>query len=275
MFSGDADGKFGCTTRLVPSAFEIAADGYHPFTCTGPESDFAGSETDDWPALTATGAPVAGPGVNPKLLGTVDRPGIGHQVTYGGHPLYLFDPPDRPFNPMGEDYPETVLPLPPWHGIWYLVSSRTGQPAPGPATITTELLPNGKTALAVQANLDGPHAVTVYSFSRDHAGSSACTGACAAIWMPVLTTGKPLVSGMSEGGPPGPATIAARDLGVIRRPDGTSQVTYDGKPLYLYSEEKIYTGGSSPAYSTPSGTVGNGNGLPGPSGGTFWWVYPA
>jgi predicted lipoprotein with Yx(FWY)xxD motif len=276
MFSGDADGKFGCTIRLVPSAFDIGSGSYHAFTCTGPESDFGSSETDDWPALTTTGAPLAGPGVNQKLLGTVNRPGIGHQVTYGGHPLYLFDPASSPFNPAGEDYPETVLPLPPWHGIWYLVSSHTGQPAPGPATIETELLPNGKTALAAQENPNGgqAHAITVYSFSRDHAGASACTGACAATWMPVLTTGKPLVSGMSQGGPPGPATIAAKDLGVIRRPDGTSQVTYNGKPLYLYSAERIYKAGSLPGYSTPSGTAGNGNGLPGPGGGTFSAIYP-
>jgi hypothetical protein len=79
---------------------------------------------------------------------------------------------------------------------------------------------------------------------------------------------------MSQGGPPGPATIAAKDLGVIRRPDGTSQVTYDRKPLYLYSAERIYKPGAVPDYSTPSGTVGNGNGLAGPGGGTFSVVLP-
>jgi predicted lipoprotein with Yx(FWY)xxD motif len=276
MFSGDADGKFGCTTRLVPSALDIGASSFHPFTCTGPESDFLDqSQTDDWPAFTTTGAPVAGRGVDQKLLGTVNRPGIGHQVTYGGHPLYLFDPASDPFNPAGEDLLETVLPLPPWHGIWYLVTSHGGS-APGPATIETEALPDGKTALAAQEypNGGGAHAITVYSFSKDRAGASACTGACAVTWVPVLTTGRPLVSGMSQGGPPGPATIGAKDLGVIRRPDGTSQVTYDGRPLYLYSAERIYKAGSPPGYSTLSGTAGNGNGLPGPGGGTFSVIYP-
>jgi hypothetical protein len=45
-----------------------------------------------WPALLTQGAPIAGPGVNPRLLGTVTRtdlPGLGavQQVTYAGWPL--------------------------------------------------------------------------------------------------------------------------------------------------------------------------------------------
>jgi predicted lipoprotein with Yx(FWY)xxD motif len=43
-----------------------------------------------WPPLTVTGRPSAGPGVKGSLLGTI---AIGHgkrQVTYSGHPLYLY-----------------------------------------------------------------------------------------------------------------------------------------------------------------------------------------
>jgi hypothetical protein len=48
-----------------------------------------------WPALLTKGAPLAGPGVNPRLPGTVtctDLPGLGpvQQVTYAGQPLYRF-----------------------------------------------------------------------------------------------------------------------------------------------------------------------------------------
>jgi predicted lipoprotein with Yx(FWY)xxD motif len=43
-----------------------------------------------WPPLTVTGAPTAGPGVNPSLLGTIPGPNGMRQVTYGGHPLYTF-----------------------------------------------------------------------------------------------------------------------------------------------------------------------------------------
>jgi predicted lipoprotein with Yx(FWY)xxD motif len=262
--SSDAGGKFGCTTARK-NGFDLVAGEFQSETCTGPESDELNSvSSDDWPAVTTNGPPIAGPGVNQKLLGTVERPGIGDQVTYAGHPLYLYDTPSAPFNPEGEGWLETVYPLPPWHGLWDLVSARNGLPAPGQATIETETLPDGKSAVAAGEfpNFSSV-AVSVYSFSRDHAGHSACTGACAATWIPVLTTGTPTVTG----------GIAPKDVGFIRRPDGTDQVTYEGKPLYLYSGEKVILspGGAGPQ---STGTVGNGNGLAGPGGGAFSLVSP-
>lgn len=69
--------------------------------------------------------------------------------------------------------------------------------------------------------------------------------------------------------------IAGKNVGVIRRSDGTDQVTYEGKPLYLYLREK----GVFPVAGEPpqrSGTAGNSNcnGLAGPGGGTFSIIYP-
>ena len=43
-----------------------------------------------WPPLLAKGAPTAGAGLNASKLGTISRSGGNHQVTYNGHPLYLF-----------------------------------------------------------------------------------------------------------------------------------------------------------------------------------------
>jgi predicted lipoprotein with Yx(FWY)xxD motif len=72
----------------------------------------------------------------------------------------------------------------------------------------------------------GPKRLTVYLFEGDKGRSSSCTGACASVWPPV--TGKPQ---------PGGAAMVA-DLGTITRPDGTTQVTYKGHPLYLYVKDK-------------------------------------
>ncbi len=62
---------------------------------------------------------------------------------------------------------------------------------------------------------------TLYSFAPDTATKSACYGSCAAYWPPV--TG----STAHAAGVPGTFTT-------IKRTDGTSQVTYNGHPLYTY-----------------------------------------
>jgi predicted lipoprotein with Yx(FWY)xxD motif len=43
-----------------------------------------------WPPVVTDGAPVAGSGVDPALLGTTKRTDGGRQVTYNGHPLYFY-----------------------------------------------------------------------------------------------------------------------------------------------------------------------------------------
>jgi predicted lipoprotein with Yx(FWY)xxD motif len=43
-----------------------------------------------WPPLRSSGRPVAGPGVKASLLSTITLSGGVKQVTYAGHPLYLY-----------------------------------------------------------------------------------------------------------------------------------------------------------------------------------------
>jgi predicted lipoprotein with Yx(FWY)xxD motif len=43
-----------------------------------------------WPALQTSGRPTAGPGVHSSLLSTIRLSGGRTQVTYAGHPLYLY-----------------------------------------------------------------------------------------------------------------------------------------------------------------------------------------
>ncbi len=69
---------------------------------------------------------------------------------------------------------------------------------------------------------------TLYDFHKDKGGASACYGACAKVWPPLLTDGKPQV---------GEGAMASK-LGTTKRKDGTLQVTYAGWPLYTYEADK-------------------------------------
>ncbi|MBN2623527.1 MAG: hypothetical protein JXA83_09170 [Acidimicrobiales bacterium] len=83
---------------------------------------------------------------------------------------------------------------------------------------------------------------TLYLFDSDPEGESACTDACAETWPPV--------AGPAEAtGDADPALV-----GTITRPDGSTQATYAGHPLYLYAAD-----------SAPGDVTGQGVG-------EVWWV---
>src|SRR5690348_5380375 len=96
----------GCSLYLLTSDQLHALTGA-PFACSD-TSNATGSPCDTvlWPALLTQGAPIAGRGVNPALLGTVTRtdlPGQGpvQQGTYAGQPLYGFFQDETPGGPEG------------------------------------------------------------------------------------------------------------------------------------------------------------------------------
>jgi predicted lipoprotein with Yx(FWY)xxD motif len=94
-------------------------------------------------------------------------------------------------------------------------ASAGGSSASGAAAATAEGL---KTAtiggVTVLTNAKG---FALYSFAPDTATKSACTGACAAAW------------------PPQPATATAKSpYTTIKRSDGSTQLVFDGHPLYTY-----------------------------------------
>ena len=66
---------------------------------------------------------------------------------------------------------------------------------------------------------------TLYLFEADKNGQSTCSGACAAVWPPYTVTGTPQAgSGVNQA-----------LLGTIHRSDGSTQVVYNGHPLYYYA----------------------------------------
>lgn len=56
----------------------------------GTTSACSGACATAWPPLRASGKPVAGGGAKSSLLGTTKRSDGKPQVTYNGHPLYLY-----------------------------------------------------------------------------------------------------------------------------------------------------------------------------------------
>jgi predicted lipoprotein with Yx(FWY)xxD motif len=82
---------------------------------------------------------------------------------------------------------------------------------------------------------------TLYTFDRDEAGSTACTGNCAQTWPPLLL----------EAGVTSPvAGAGVSGLGTLTRPEGGTQVTAGGKPLYRYA------GDTGPGQVTGDGVGG-------------------
>jgi predicted lipoprotein with Yx(FWY)xxD motif len=73
----------------------------------------------------------------------------------------------------------------------------------------------------------GPNDQAIYSFDKESGTKSECYGECAAAWPPVLTKGEPRAA----------AGLKASLLGTTERNDGSTQVTYNGHPLYYYAHE--------------------------------------
>ena len=225
----------GCSLYVLTSDALHALSGAD-FACSD-NANVIGLPCDTvlWPALLTEGAPTAGPGVNPTLLGTVtrtDMPGMApvQQVTYAGLPLYRFFLDEVPGDAEGVNLFDPVTSP---GGTWYLVDPSRGLPAIGQAQLQLETAPVGgagpdQTVLAASMNggfsLFPDASFPVYTLSTDSGHASACQGQCAVFWTPVLTSMRP---GAGSG-------VDQQALGIIVRPDGTHQVTYNGQPLYLF-----------------------------------------
>jgi predicted lipoprotein with Yx(FWY)xxD motif len=69
---------------------------------TGTKSACFGQCATFWPPVRATGKPVAGTGLTASKLGTTPRSDGQPQVTYNGHPLYLYAADKNPGDVTGQ-----------------------------------------------------------------------------------------------------------------------------------------------------------------------------
>jgi predicted lipoprotein with Yx(FWY)xxD motif len=68
----------------------------------GTKTASTGACATAWPPLLTPGTPTAGTGLTASKLGTITSSGGNHQVTYNGHPLYLFVKDKRPGQTSGQ-----------------------------------------------------------------------------------------------------------------------------------------------------------------------------
>jgi predicted lipoprotein with Yx(FWY)xxD motif len=101
--------------------------------------------------------------------------------------------------------------------------------AKAPTTPPAKAAGNGAPTVALRTSKFGNILVdgkgrTLYDFVADKTTASTCYGACASLWPPLTVSGAP------KAGP----QVRASLLGTTRRTDGTSEVTYNGHPLYYF-----------------------------------------
>lgn len=124
-------------------------------------------------------------------------------------------------------------------------SSASGSQSSAGATVSTKSVDGVGTVLVDAKGL------ALYSPAQEANGMVRCTGSCTSIWVPLT-----LRNGKTQ---PVASSSLMPKLGVVTRPGGSKQVTFEGRPLYTFAED------------TKAGSV-SGNGVADSFGGThFTW----
>jgi predicted lipoprotein with Yx(FWY)xxD motif len=106
----------------------------------------------------------------------------------------------------------------------------TPAPTPKPTATPASTVPAMGAAVALRSVvtlgqiLVGGNGRTLYLFLGDAGAMSACTGSCAQNWPPLTTRGTPRAT----------SGVVQSLLGTTMRQNGTTQVTYNGHPLYYF-----------------------------------------
>ncbi|HET7827364.1 MAG TPA: hypothetical protein VFK97_00670 [Candidatus Saccharimonadales bacterium] len=108
-------------------------------------------------------------------------------------------------------------------------------PAKKSTASTTKLIIQTKTDSKLGKYLADGNGKPLYTYSKDTANTSNCTGSCLTNW--------PIYKASSS------TTVLPANVGTITRADGSIQYTYNKKPLYYFSGD--------------TGTAITGNGLDG------------
>jgi predicted lipoprotein with Yx(FWY)xxD motif len=183
------------------------------------QSACAGDCLVAWPPLLASADQplAAGDGVTGTLAAAPQADGA-LQVTYRGRPLYYWQGDTEAGQTTGQGV----------NDVWFVADVSGNLPASAPASASADLpaLTLSTATTDLGTFLTGKDGLTIYYFAADTTpGVSVCEGDCLTAWPPVSV----------DAG----STVAAGDgvsgvIGLITATDGSTQVTYDGRPLYYW-----------------------------------------
>jgi len=156
-----------------------------------------------WPVFYAKDLTVPS-GLNADDFNTITRKGGKMQTTYNGWPLYYWVKDQKPGDMTGENV----------YGVWFIVKVPPYTVMIGTQKPVGNYLTDG----------DGK---TLYYFTKDSSGMSACSGDCIKNW-PAFSADSFVL----------PSPMNASDFGTITRDDGTTQVTFKGYPLYYFIRDR-------------------------------------
>jgi predicted lipoprotein with Yx(FWY)xxD motif len=100
-------------------------------------------------------------------------------------------------------------------------SSAGGSTSSSGATVSSQMV-DGVGRVLVDSQ-----GAALYAADQEADGTVVCTGSCTSIWEPLtVSDGTPTAGDGLDG-----------ELGVMTRPDGSRQVTFDGRLLYTFAED--------------------------------------
>ena len=123
---------------------------------------------------------------------------------------------------------------------------------PAAASAPSSITVGTGTSASLGTFLTGPNGFTLYTLSSDPMNGTSCTGSCATFWPPLIVASGGSVTGASG---------VTGTLATFSRPDGTTQVTYNGHALYYFKKD------TAPGQTKGQGVVA--------FGGTWLVVPPA
>lgn len=162
-----------------------------------------------WPAVYPDGAPTLKEGLNQTLVGTTTRKDGSTQLTYNGWPLYYYAKDQKPGDVVGQAV----------GNVWWVISGEGNPIRPASIQVSTDA--------KLGKILTDANGMTLYMFTKDTKDTTNCYDKCEVAWPPLLTLDKPK---LGDG-------IDAALIGTTTRKDGTTQVTYNGLPLYYYTKD--------------------------------------